>query len=64
MMKDQEQLIAEWKTQLGSARKQLGNFESGKMRWKINCVDRSDHHIAMLKKVIETIEKMSDIYAH
>ncbi|PHR19457.1 MAG: hypothetical protein COA41_07190 [Sphingopyxis sp.] len=64
MMKDQEQLIAEWKTQLASARKQLGNFESGKMRWKINGVDRSDHHIAMLKKVIETIEKMLDIYAH
>lgn len=64
MMKDQEQLISEWKTQLVSAKKQLGYFESGKMRWKINGVDRSDHHIAMLKKVIENIEKMLDIYAH
>jgi hypothetical protein len=61
-MKSQEDYLAEWQTQLASAKRQLGYFEAGKMRWKVSGVDRSDAHIATLKKVIASIEKLLEAY--
>ena len=57
-MPSQTDYLAEWQAQLASAKRQLGYFESGKMRWKVSGVDRSDAHIATLKRVIEGIEKL------
>lgn len=57
-MPSQDEYLADWKAQLASAKRQLGYFESGKMRWKVNGVDRSDSHIAALKRAIEGIEKL------
>lgn len=62
-MQTNDEFLAEWEEKLASAKRQLGYFESGKMRWKVNGVDRSDHHIAMLKRVIESIEKMLNNYS-
>lgn len=57
-MKSQEDYLAEWQSQLASAQRQLGYFESGKMRWKINGVDRTDAHVRALKRVIASLEKL------
>ena len=48
--------IAGWRNQMASAKGQLGYFESGNMRWKVNGVDRSDDHIAALRGIINNIE--------
>lgn len=61
-MQSQAGYIAEWQSQLASAKQQLGYFENGKMRWKVNGVDRSDSHIAALKKAIGGIEKLLAAY--
>ena len=61
-MKTHAEFLAEWRDWLRSAKRQLGYFESGKMRWKVNGVDRSDQHIATLRRVIESIEKMLEPY--
>jgi hypothetical protein len=62
-MKSQDEYVAEWQAQLASAKRQLGSFETGKMRWKVNGVDRTDSHIAALKRAIEGIEKLLLAYS-
>lgn len=57
-MQSQEEYLAQWSAQLEAAKQQLGYFESGKMRWKMNGVDRSDAHIAALKRIIGSIEQL------
>lgn len=61
-MKSQEELIAEWQAQLASAKRQLGDFETGRLRWKVSGVDRSDTHIAALKEVIASVEKLLEAH--
>lgn len=61
-MQSQVEYVAEWQAQLASAKQQLGYFETGKMRWKVNGVDRSDSHMAALKKAIVGIEKLLAAY--
>jgi len=61
-VQSQDEYIAEWQAQLASAKRQLDYFESGKMRWKVNGVDRSDVHIAALKRAIGGIETLLDAY--
>ena len=56
MVSGRDEDIAGWRNQLASAKRQLGCFESGNMRWKVNGVDRSDDHIAALRGIINNIE--------
>lgn len=58
----EEDYLTQWQNQLASARRQLGYFESGRMRFKMNGVDRSDQHVATLKRIIESIEKLLESY--
>lgn len=62
MTSAQNDYLAEWKAQLASAKRQLDRFETGKMRWKVNGVDRTDFHISALKKTIANIEKLLELY--
>jgi hypothetical protein len=61
-MQSQEEAVAQWQAQLASAQGQLSNFQTGRMRWKVNGVDRTDSHIAALKHTIEGIEKLLAAY--
>jgi hypothetical protein len=61
-MQSQEEYLAEWSERLEEAKRQLGYFESGKMRWMTNGVDRSDAHIAALKRIIGSIEHLLAAY--
>lgn len=61
-MQSQVEYLAEWQAQLASAKRQLGYFETGEMRWKVNGVDHSDSHIAALKKASGGIEKLLAAY--
>ena len=61
-MQTQDEQLGEWRAQLASAKRQLGFFESGRMRWLANGVDRSDAHVAALKQTISGIEKLLAIY--
>lgn len=55
-MRSPDEYLTGWQAQLSSAKRQLKYFQSGKMRWRVNGVDRSDAHIATLKRVIESIK--------
>lgn len=57
MSMSREDYIAEWERQLASAKQQLTYFKRG-MRWKSQGVDRTDVHVAALKKAIANIEKL------
>lgn len=57
MSMSRDDYIAEWEKQLASAQRQLSYFKNG-MRWKSQGVDRTDVHIASLKKAIANIEKL------
>jgi hypothetical protein len=57
MTMSRDDYIAEWEAQLASANRQLGYFKKG-MRWKMQGMDRTDVHIAALKKTIANIEKL------
>jgi hypothetical protein len=61
-MQSQAEYLAGWQEQLASAKRQLGYFEDGKMRWKVSGIDRSETHIAALKRAIEGIEKLLALY--
>jgi hypothetical protein len=61
-MQTNDEYLVDWNKQLASAKRQLDYFETGKMRWKINRFDRSDHHVAMLKRAIESIERLLATY--
>ena len=53
----QEEYVAHWERQLTEAKRQLSYFEKG-MRWKIQNVDRTDAHVAMLERTIAQIERL------
>lgn len=57
-MQSQEEALSEWRAQLASAQGQLSNFQTGRMCWKVNGIDRTDSHIAALKHTIEGTEKL------
>jgi hypothetical protein len=57
MVMNPEIYVAHWQKQLASAKRQLSYFEKG-MRWKTQGVDRTDAHVAMLKRTISQIEKL------
>jgi hypothetical protein len=57
MSMSRDDYIAEWEGQLASAKRQLSAFKRG-MRWTMQGVDRTDIHVAALKKAIANIEKL------
>ena len=48
-----------WTHQLVSVELQLDNFRRG-MKWKCCDVDRTDHHINVLKRMQANLEKLLD----
>ena len=61
-MKSSEEYLAEYLDQWSSLKRQLAAFETGKMRWKISGVDRTDHHMDRLRHVIDSMETLLESY--
>lgn len=52
--------MANYQDQLSHVQRQLRNFNLG-MRWKVSGVDRTDSHVATLKKMRDNIRRMIDL---
>jgi hypothetical protein len=53
-------IVAEWEIAMASAQALIERLDAGIMVWKTGGVDRTDHHIKVLKKIVRSYAKLLD----